>query len=168
MSFDNLVAATFQGKDISTMERVYRWIAGAYMGQKEPEFGFGPGTFAHFYKGYTVKYFQTYVSENRENSGIHCYYLMVFVEQGYVGLAIFLCLVFYFLIKGEQIYHQTKDPTRKGLVMVFLMIMIIIDALLLINDMVETDKVGPFFFVCIAVLVNLDLANKKELEVKRA
>jgi ABC-type transport system involved in cytochrome c biogenesis permease subunit len=71
-------------------------------------------------------------------------------------------LVFYFLIKGEQIYHQTKDPMRQGFVMVFLLTMIIIDALLIINDMVETDKVGPFFFLCMAVMVNLDLANQKE------
>lgn len=162
VSFDNLVAATFQGKDISTMERVYRWIAGAYMTQRRPEFGFGPGTFTEYYKGYTVKTFRTYVSDNPENSGIHCYYLMVFVEQGIIGFLIFMFLVFYFLIKGEQIYHQTTDPMRKGFVMVFLLTMIIIDALLIINDMVETDKVGPFFFLCIAVIVNLDLKNKEE------
>ncbi len=169
VSFDNLVAATFQGKDISTMERVYRWIAGAYMLQKEPLTGFGPGTFTEYYKGYTVTSFRTYVSENPENSGIHCYYLMVFVEQGTPGFLIFMGLCFYFLIKGEHIYHQTKDPTRKGLVMVFLMTMVIINSLLIINDMVETDKVGPFFFVCLAVLVNIDLENKREskkLEVK--
>jgi O-antigen ligase len=87
---------------------------------------------------------------------------MVFVEQGIIGFLIFMFLVFYFLIKGEQIYHQTKDPMRQGFVMVFLLTMIIIDALLIINDMVETDKVGPFFFLCMAVMVNLDLANQKE------
>lgn len=164
VSFDNLVAATFQGKDISTMERVYRWIAGSYMLAEKPVMGFGPGTFTEYYKGYTVTSFRTYVSENPENSGIHCYYLMVFVEQGIPGFILFLGLCFYFLIKGEHIYHQTKDPKRRGLVMVFLMTMIIINALLIINDMVETDKVGPFFFICLAVLVNLDLENKREMK----
>ncbi|RMG86779.1 MAG: O-antigen ligase family protein [Bacteroidetes bacterium] len=168
VSFDNLIAATFQGKDISTMERVYRWIAGAYMTQDKPVFGFGPGTFTEFYKSYTVNDFQTYVSDNPEKSGIHCYYLMVFVEQGLPGFLIFLALVFYFLIKGEQIYHQTRDPQRRGFIMVLLLTFVIIDALLLINDMIETDKVGPFFFLCIAVLVNFDLANQKELASARS
>jgi O-antigen ligase len=30
------------------------------------------------------------------------------------------------------------------------------------NDMIETDKVGSFFFFSMAILINLDLANKKE------
>jgi hypothetical protein len=33
------------------------------------------------------------------------------------------------------------------------------DAFLLINDMVETDKMGSFFFICMAVLVNQDREN---------
>ena len=38
---------------------------------------------------------------------------------------------------------------------------IVIDAFLLINDMIETDKVGTFFFLCMAVLVNVDLRNRR-------
>ena len=34
--------------------------------------------------------------------------------------------------------------------------LVIIDALCLINDMVETDKVGAFFFMGMAILVNLE------------
>jgi len=47
--------------------------------------------------------------------------------------------------------------------MALLLSLIIVDALLLINDMIETDKVGSFFFMNMAMLVNIDLANKKEL-----
>ena len=35
-NFDNLVSATAEGKDISTMERVYRWVAGYQMSKAEP------------------------------------------------------------------------------------------------------------------------------------
>lgn len=163
--FDNLIEATAKMEDISTMERVYRWVAGGHMSKAEPLFGFGPGNFYNFYKSYTVTGFQTYVSDNPEKSGIHSYYLMTLVEQGFPGLIIFLILTFYVLIRGETIYHQSKDPTRKRMVMALLLCLVIIDAFLIINDMIETDKTGSFFFMCLAILINIDLANQKTLKI---
>ncbi|MEM1319331.1 MAG: O-antigen ligase family protein [Bacteroidota bacterium] len=162
VEFDNLVEATYKGEDISTMERVYRWVAGMHMSIAEPFKGFGPGNFYNFYRSYTVSSFKTYVSDNPEKSGIHSYYLMTLVEQGFPGLIIFLLLCLVPLIKGEMIYHRTKDLDRKRIIMLLLLSMVIIDALLLINDMVETDKVGTFFFMNMAILVNMDLAAKRE------
>ena len=46
--------------------------------------------------------------------------------------------------------------------MAIFMCMIVISLLLLINDMIETDKVGSFFFICLAILVNIDIQQKKE------
>lgn len=160
--FDNLIEATYQMEDISTMERVYRWVAGGHMIVDNPIFGYGPGNFVNFYERYTVTGFQTYVSDNEERSGIHSYYLMTTVEQGVVGLAIFLLLVFYTLIKGEHIYHQTSQPERRRVILMMLLSLIVIDAFQIINDLVETDKIGPFFFMAMAILVNCDLANQEE------
>ena len=159
-NFDNLIEATYNFEDISTMERVHRWVAGARMFADQPLLGYGPGNFVNFYRPYTVTGFQTYVSDNEENSGIHSYYLMTLVEQGIVGLLIFLILSCYMLIKGEQIYHQAKSKQDKRLVMMALLPIIVIDAFLIINDTLETDKVGPLFFIALAVLVNLDLKNQ--------
>jgi len=160
--FDNLIEATYKMEDISTMERLYRWIAGTHMSVEHPVVGFGPGNFVNFYKPYAVTSFQTYVSANKEQSGIHSYFLMTLVEQGWPGLLLFLALLFFTLIKGESIYHQTTDPARRRLVLMALLCLVIIDAFLLINDMIETDKVGSFFFICMAMLINLDLANRRE------
>ncbi|NUN98982.1 MAG: O-antigen ligase family protein [Saprospiraceae bacterium] len=160
--FDNLIEATYKMEDISTMERVYRWVAGAHMSAKNPVLGFGPGNFVNFYKPYAVTSFQTYVSNNKENSGIHSYFLMTLVEQGWPGLLLFMALLFYTLIKGENIYHETRDPDRRRLLLMALLCLVVIDAFLLINDMIETDKVGSFFFICLAMLINLDLANRRE------
>jgi len=96
-NFEHLLEATYQGEDISTMERVYRWVVGFYMSGDKPIFGFGPGNFYNFYQPYTVKSFRTYISDNEERSGIHSYYLMTLVEQGAPGLLLFLALVFYSL-----------------------------------------------------------------------
>jgi hypothetical protein len=86
---------------------------------------------------------------------------MTLVEQGVPGAFIFIALVFFVLLKGEIIYHRTTDPARRRIVMTVMLTTVIIDALLLVNDMVETDKVGSFFFLCMAVLVNMDLETKK-------
>lgn len=159
--FNNLLEATYQMEDISTMERVYRWVAGGHMVSENPYFGYGPGNFVNFYKSHTVTGFQTYVSDNEDLSGIHSYYLMTAVEQGLIGLIIFLVLVFYTLIKGEHIYHQTDNIDRRRIIIMALLALIVIDSFQIINDLLETDKIGPFFFVAMAILVNCDLENKR-------
>lgn len=160
--FDNLLEATAKGEDISTMERLYRWVAGVHMVAEKPLMGFGPGNFYPYYEQYTVQSFTTYVSDNPEQSGIHCYYLMIAVEQGIIGLFIFLTLCFSVLLKGEQLYHQTTVPANRRLVLMVILSFVIICSLLLINDMVETDKVGSFFFIGMAILVNLEALIRRE------
>jgi O-antigen ligase len=161
--FQDIVAATYKLEDVSTSERYYRWVAGMRMITEHPFTGVGPGNFYFFYKGYTLNRFSTYVSDNPEKSGIHNYYLMVLVEQGWIGLIFFVLMVFYTLILAERVYHESGDNLkRKGLVMGLALLLTVIDAFLLMNDMIETDKVGSFFFFSMAILINLDLLNKKE------
>jgi O-antigen ligase len=164
--FDDILAATYKLEDVSTSERYYRWIGGLRMMSEDPWTGIGPGNFYFFYKGYTLNKFATYVSKNPEKSGIHNYYLMVLVEQGWIGLLIFLILVFYTLILAERIYHETQNADRKLLIMGLALVSIVIDSFLLMNDMIETDKVGSFFFINMAILVNMDLKNKAERRMK--
>lgn len=163
VEFSGIVAATYKMEDVSTSERYYRWIAGIRMSTEHPISGVGPGNFYFFYKQFTLNRFATYVSNNPEKSGIHNYYLMTLVEQGWPGLLIFLAMMLYTLILGERVYHESgNNINRKALVMGLMLMLTVIDAFLLMNDMIETDKVGSFFFFSMAILINLDLANKKE------
>lgn len=159
-----IVSSTSELKDVSTMERYYRWIAGAQMIAERPILGFGPGNFYHFYKEYALDRFSTYVSDNPEKSGIHNYYLMTTLEQGIIGLIIFLLLIYTTIIYGEQVYHESPTRVRRDLVMAAILSTIVIDAFLLMNDMIETDKIGSFFFFNIAIIVIIDLVNKREKE----
>lgn len=160
-NFDNLLEATYKMEDISTMERVYRWVAAGHMVQAQPWMGYGPGNFVNFYKPYTVKSFRTYVSRNEELSGIHSYFLMTLVEQGAPGLLLFLLLSAAIFLYGERVYHRQTTPDGKRLVLMSILCLAVIYAFLLINDMIETDKVGSFFFLCTAILVNLDLKKNE-------
>jgi hypothetical protein len=103
------------------------------------------------------------VSDNPEKSGIHCYYLMLGVEQGIPGIIFFLALLFYFFYRLEIVYHRETNPTLAGILMATYMCVIVIVLLLIINDLIETDKVGSFFFICLAILVNIDLQQKRKI-----
>ncbi|MBK9737309.1 MAG: O-antigen ligase family protein [Saprospiraceae bacterium] len=151
--FDNLIEATYKLEDISSMERVYRWMAGIEMIKDRFWFGFGPGTFYSNYKAYSISRFQTYVSDNPDQSGIHNYFLMTWVEQGIIGFMLLIALCFTILIEGERIFHICTDQRDGYIVMAATLGAIIIFAMCLINDLIETDKVGPFFFFNSAILL---------------
>jgi O-antigen ligase len=159
--FGSLLEATTKGEDISTMERVHRWIAAVRMSQQSPWLGYGPGNFVHFYEPYTVNSFKTYVSRNEERSGVHSYFLLLLVEQGWPGLLFFLVLSFWVFIRGETIYQAYRKRGYGRLPMAILLTLVVIYSFLIINDMIETDKVGSHFFICLAMLVRLDLAYRQ-------
>lgn len=159
--FESLIDATAKGEDISTMERVYRWIAGMNMIQEKFFLGFGPGNFYFSYKPYTESAFKTYVSDNPDKSGIHSYYLMVFVEQGILGLLIFLSICILALVIGEKAYHRLTAKEDKWMTMASLLCLIQILIILIINDLIESDKVGPLLFFSLAIIVVQDLNSRK-------
>lgn len=158
----DIVNSTSKLEDVSTMERYYRWIAAGQMIIEKPVFGFGPGNFYHFYKHYTLERFSTYVSDNPEKSGVHNYYLMVALEQGVLGLLIFVVLIVFVVTYGEKVYHNCTTREDKDLVMAAILSSIIIDAFLMMNDMIETDKVGSFFFFNMAIIAIMDLYTKRK------
>lgn len=153
-SFDNLLEATVKLEDISTMERVYRWVAASYMIKDRPLTGFGPGCFYTFYKNYTVSSFRTYVSDNPERSGIHNYFLMVTVEQGIPGLFFYLLFCVVVMLRGESLYHSTRTLWRRNMLMAALLCFVLTNLLMLMNDFVETDKIGSLFIMSAAILAN--------------
>jgi len=162
--FDNLIEATYKMEDISTMERVYRWVAAMQMIQDRPILGFGPGSFYFHYKKYTINSFQTYVSDNPEKSGIHNYYLMMWVEQGILGLLLFMGFIISIIVYGEKLYHRLSNSKEKNYIMAATVSTVVICALLIINDLIEVDKVGPFFFLNASLIVLFDLKSRGLIE----
>ena len=159
--FGNLLSATAKGEDISTMERFYRWVAGVYMVKAKPVTGFGPGNFYNYYRSYTVTSFQTYVSDNPEKSGIHNYFLMTAVDQGIPGLIVFLLLCSVALFSGQDAYTLSRGTPYQDWILLSVSTILVILALLFINDLLEVDKVGPFFFMALALIVKVEnLLNK--------
>jgi O-antigen ligase len=108
------------------------------------------------------RHFTTYVSDNPERSGMHNYYLMIAVEQGLTGLGIFLIMVIVVLLYGERLFHRLPSGPRKWLLTAALVSFCCNLFVLTLNDMVETDKLGSFFFFSIAIVIWIGMEMRRD------
>ena len=162
-NFADHLISTFKGKDMSSMERIYRWIAAVRMSQDRPVTGYGPHAFYYFYKPYTVTSFQTYVSRNNEHSTTHNYFLYMLVEQGWPAMILYAILIALIFSKAQKIYHRFKDRFYR-LVTIGLTMTIAVGFINnFFSELIETHKVAALFFIPLAMLVLLD-KKSKELE----
>lgn len=165
-NFSQHLAATYQLKDISTAERFYRWIAGARMVAAKPITGFGPAGFYSNYQPYTIPVFRTWVSNNPEHSTVHNYFLLVALEQGIPGLIFLLLLLGIFFYHAERAYQQSKNREGKVIAQALAVIMVMICCVNFLSDLIETDKIGSIFYLCIAALL-VQRTSKTPAHVER-
>lgn len=156
-NFSRHLEATYNMQDVSGMERVYRWVAATRMIADKPLLGSGPATFYPEYKRYTVKSFRTYVSDNPEKSTTHNYFLLQLAEQGIPGFLLFLVLMAVTLLTAERLYHQTaRHPALRNVVLAATLSLVVIIFHLLLNELIEVDKIGSMFFVGLALLIRVE------------
>ncbi|MBI3137140.1 MAG: O-antigen ligase family protein [Sphingobacteriales bacterium] len=160
--FGEHLVATYKLKDVSTAERFYRWIAGVRMTSDKPLTGFGPNTFYENYKPYGIPAFKTWVSDNKEHSTVHNYFLLTLIEQGYPGLFFFLLLLVALLYYAQYLYHRIRDQFYRLLALTTGVILVMIITVNCLSDLVETDKVGSLFFLCLALLIRADINTRQE------
>jgi O-antigen ligase len=156
------LAATVTLKDVSNAERFYRWVAGFNMFVERPITGFGPNSFYSQYKSYTVNRFQTWVSDNPEHSTVHNYFLLTLCEQGIVGLVLFCALYIGMLFKGQSLYRQFQNQFYGMVSLCIVLVLSMIGVVIFMSDMIETDKLGSLFWLCLGLLLLLDQKAKEE------
>lgn len=154
--FRDHLTATYQLRDVSTAERFYRWIAGVRMIKDNWLTGYGPNTFYYHYKPYAIPAFRTWVSRNEERSTVHNYFLLIAIEQGIPGLFFFLLLAGALLYYAQKIYHNSPDIFYKKTALVVAVILTMIFTVNFLSDLIETDKIGSLFFLCLSLLVIAD------------
>ena len=167
-NFSDHLKATVELQDVSSMERVYRWVAAFRMVEKHPITGYGTGNFYPYYQQYTVTEFITYTSDNEERSTVHDYFFLTMVEQGFPGLILFIIFSVAIFYYGEKGYRAETDPDKKRTILIVVLSLLIVYVNLTLSDLVEVDKTGSLYFMGIALLVNLLTGNydNKEEEVK--
>jgi tellurite resistance protein TehA-like permease len=52
-------------------------------------------------------------------------------------------------------YHRQTDPAARNAIMAALLAMLIVDAFNIINDQMETDKVGAQYLFNLAILIGM-------------
>lgn len=154
--FREHLIATYKLKDLSNAERIYRWVAGVRMVNDSWKTGLGPSTFYSLYKAYTLPAFKTYVSNNPEHSTVHNYFLLMAIEQGIIGLLLFVALIAAVFWYAQKIYHRTSERFWKIVVAAATSVMVMECTINFLSDMIETDKAGSIFYLCIATIIVAD------------
>jgi len=172
-SFSEHIVATFRGEDMSSMERLYRWIAAMRMSQDEPVKGWGPNAFYYYYKPYAVSSFKTYVSRNVERSTTHNYFLYMLVEQGWPAMILYTVLIMVAFAQAQKTYYRFKDRFYKNCTLGVAMMVGSGFINNFFSELLETHKVGSLFYISLALLVvlrqkSLDLEKEEteKIEVK--
>lgn len=159
-SFKEHLIATYELKDLSNAERIYRWIAGIRMIEDSWKTGFGPSTFYHQYKAYTLPAFKTYVSNNAEQSTVHNYFLLLLIEQGVIGCFLFIALIVALLWYAQKIYFRSHDKFWKTIVAATASLLLMQCTINFLSDMIETDKAGSVFYLCVAAMIVADMKTR--------
>lgn len=159
-TFMDAVTGMFTGKDMSSMERFYRWIAAVRMSEARPITGVGPNNFYDYYKPYTVSMFATWVSRNDERSTTHNYFLYMLVEQGWPAMILYAILIALLFARAQKVYHQTDDPFYKHVVLGCAMLLAAGFVNNFFSELIETHKVGALFYISISCIVIIDRLTK--------
>ena len=128
------------------------WIGAAYMHQQRPWMGWGPATFYPRYKGFTVYDFHTYLSENEQGLTVHNYFLLMLVEQGWIGLGLFILLTLVLFFSLQNRYRQASDGFWRKHYLAVGLALVVIYVNIALSDLIETDKIGSFFYLLLAML----------------
>jgi O-antigen ligase len=160
--FSEHIAATINMKDVSNAERFYRWVAGLRMFVERPVTGFGPNNFYPNYRPYTLNSFETWVSNNPEHSSIHNYFLLTLAEQGIPGLLLLVLLWLGMLFRLQYLYNKIQNRFYRVVTITVATILVMILSINLMSDMIETDKIGSLFWLCLGFVFILNRKLQEE------
>ena len=148
--------------DASNLERINRWSAAFRMWEERPVFGHGPGTYAFLYAPYQHSSQLTIISTNFGDGGnAHSEYFGPLAETGVLGLVTFIAIVFFFYFKAIPLFYELEDTRLKYLLMGAILGQTTYLIHGVLNNFLDTDKASVPFWASMALVVSLDLYQKK-------
>ena len=103
------------------------------------------------------------MSDNPEHASTHNYFLLTFCEQGVFGFLLFSGMYLYALMRCHFIYRMSKIKQDQHIVTACFLALVVFLVHLVLGDMVEVDKNGGIFLLCIAIIISLDTKTKKAI-----
>ncbi|HPE08784.1 MAG TPA: hypothetical protein PLT28_03505, partial [Saprospiraceae bacterium] len=83
----------------------------------------------------------------------HSYFMLLAIEQGILAPILFVWMVAWAMIAGQRMYHRETDKRNQYVIMAAMMILFAMLVVLTINDVIESDKEGSFFYVALALIM---------------
>ena len=153
--------------DASNVERMNRWTAAIKMWKERPVFGHGPGTYSFLYAPYQHSSLLTIISTNFGDGGnAHSEYIGPLAETGVLGLVTLLVIIFFFYYTAVPLYYRLTDQKLQ----LILMGVILGETTYLIhgflNNFLDTDKAAVPFWGFMAIVVALDVYQRKTEQSK--
>jgi putative inorganic carbon (HCO3(-)) transporter len=161
---DHLQSISNVNNDVSNLERLNRWNCGMRMFREKPFTGWGPGTYMFQYAPFQKRSEMTIISTNNADvGGIHSEYLNPTVESGiFAGIA-FIAFVLLVIRTGINAYYKSNNPEKRILLVAVLMGLVTYDVHGVLNNYLDIDKTATLFWALSAMIVALDLGEKKEV-----
>lgn len=99
----------------SNVTRLRLWQTGLKMAHENPILGVGLGNSIYRYDEYIKRFPQLDTVYHYTMYPLHNSYIKVLAETGVIGLAAFLLIIGYMVIKTYKIYKASTDPMCRGL-----------------------------------------------------
>jgi len=159
---EHLTSISNISTDASNVERINRWVSAFGMIEERPVIGWGPGTYQFLYAGYQKNKYKTIITTNFGDGGnAHSEFIGPTAESGFVGLATVLALMLGVLYTGISVYISTKRKNLRVLTLAATLALISYYIHGLMNNFLDTDKLSLPFWMAVAIIVVVDIMNKK-------
>lgn len=151
--------------DASNLERINRWICAWEMFQDKPLTGFGPGTYQFQYAQYQSWQYKTHISTTHGNKGnAHSEYLGYLSETGFVGLLLFLSIVFYSLHIGLKSIYRSSNTPIKYITLSALLGLVTFYFHGIFNAFSDQDEMAFLYYGSLGIVLLADINLKNQIE----
>ncbi len=165
---EHVSSASNIATDASNLERINRWACAIRLFEERPIVGWGPGTYQFVYAPMQRAKEKTIISTDFGDGGnAHSEYLGPLAERGILGMLSFLLIAFAILHTGIRVYKHEKDASIKNIIMGILIGFVTYFIHGFLNNFLDTDKASVPFWGFAAILVILDIKQRKLEETKK-
>lgn len=155
--------------DASNLERVNRWACAIGMASERPLIGFGPGSYQFVYGRFQVRAYMTRISTFNGNKGhAHSEMFTALSELGYPGMIIYMVILFSVIGYGLKVIYAARDDYSRKLALAAVLSLSTFYIHAFFNAFMDTDKMASLVFTMIALIVSIDLEQRRKLREQQA